>query len=613
MRQLLPATLSILLAACASTSSKPASTPSAPSRAVTARATDSTLHRTALPPIPLVLGALAPRVVYPPAGATIAARDSNFIFGSVGNGRAMLTINGTPVPVQPNGSFLAFLPLPPASAPRYDLIAALGADTARLSHPVVLAAPRPVLAPAGPLVVDSASVTPRGTLALRDDELVRVAVRAPANAVAWVQGDPLLGRRMLLGEGTSWATDVPARLLRAASELVVARGADTVRLPLASVASVTPDAPTYAALGTASAVGDTDRVINARPTPGGTYKWFLLPGTIVEVTGRSQEFARVRLDAALEAWVSASDLRQLPAGTPSPRRIAGNARLVPGAGWVDFVVPVGARPAYNVEEGPRTISLVLYGTRSDTDILDYLGDDSLVRAVRWQQETSDRVRYTLELTSAPFGYLAMYQRGAFILRVRRAPRVNAQSPMRGLTIAIDPGHPPIGSTGPTGLYEPVPTLAVALRVRTLLEERGATVVMTRATAAPVALGDRPTMARRAGAHALVSIHLNALPDGINPFINNGTNTYFFHPQAAPLARALQAGMVAAMGLRDMGVHYDNLALARATWMPAVLCEGAFIIMPDQEAALRTPEFQDAYARGVVQGLERYFQSLASSQ
>src|SRR5437762_5633022 len=56
-----------------------------------------------LPPIPLIEGQLAPRVVYPEANAVIPVRDSNFIFGSVGNGHATLTINGAPVPVAPNG------------------------------------------------------------------------------------------------------------------------------------------------------------------------------------------------------------------------------------------------------------------------------------------------------------------------------------------------------------------------------------------------------------------------------------------------------------------------------------------------------------------------------
>src|SRR5690606_23121287 len=66
----------------------------------------------ALPPIPFRDGPLALDVVYPAEGARIATRDSTFVFGSTGTGRAQLTINGASVPVQPNGAFLAFLPVP---------------------------------------------------------------------------------------------------------------------------------------------------------------------------------------------------------------------------------------------------------------------------------------------------------------------------------------------------------------------------------------------------------------------------------------------------------------------------------------------------------------------
>ena len=107
----------------------------------------------------------------------------------------------------------------------------------------------------------------------------------------------------------------------------------------------------------------------------------------------------------------------------------------------------------------------------------------------------------------------------------------------------------------------------------------------------------------------VSIHLNALPDGVNPYAAQGTGTYYFNAPSAPLARAVQAGMVRRMGLRDLGTYYDNLAVVRPTWMPSVLCEGAFIMIPEQEAAMRTPEFQGRYARGVAEGIEAYFRSL----
>jgi N-acetylmuramoyl-L-alanine amidase len=266
-----------------------------------------------------------------------------------------------------------------------------------------------------------------------------------------------------------------------------------------------------------------------------------------------------------------------------------------------------------VEQLPNALQLTLYGMRATTDIIRYPSTDTLVRLVRWEPVAADRVVFTVELSRAPYGYLVMWRDGALVLRVRRPPAVDARRPLRGLTIAVDAGHPPGGATGPTGLYEAVAALEIARELERILTTRGATVRMIRTTDSAVALGDRPILARRAGAHALVSIHLNALPDGVNPFTSHGTGTYYFHPQSEPLARAVQAGMVRRMGLRDLGIYYDNLALVRPTWMPAVLCEGAFLMIPEQEAALRTAGFRRRYALGVADGLERYFQMLAEGR
>ena len=589
-----------------------------------------------LPPVPLLEGALAPRVIYPRANAIIASRDSNFIFGSVGNGRASLTVNGSPVKVLNNGSWIAFLSNPRQEAPVYELVVVLGTDTARLSHPVRLLAPRMLLDESGPLAADSASTTPRGSLQLRSEEPVTVSIRAPRNASVWLEfanGErrPLVnGGAELDGESQSitgnrglsrylnnphyWSLSVPARVLASGSvpRILVARGQDTLAFGLATVDTLAGDRITLALLVPNATVPDTDRVIIARPIPAGTYKWFLLPGTRLRVTGRNGDFSRVQFDEALEAWVSSSDIVPLPEGIAPPRRVASNARVIPAPDWVDVIIPVGERPAYLVEETEQSLTLTLYGTQATTDIIRYAGADSLVRLVTWEPVTSDRVTYTVHLSARPFGYLVMWADGNLVLRVRRPPRVNLSRPLSGLTIAVDPGHPPIGSTGPTGFYEAEATLAIGIRLKTLLEERGAIVVMTRTTADPVALGDRPVIARRASAHALVSIHLNALPDGVNPYNAHGTGTYFFHPQSAPLALAVQRGMVSTMGLRDLGIYYDNLALVRPTWMPAILCEGAFIMIPEQEAALRTPVFQEAYARGVAIGLEAFFRRLAGT-
>ena len=566
----------------------------------------------ALPPIPFVEGALAPRVQYPPADHRLLVRDSTFIFGEVGHGGAALTVNGVPVPVHPNGAWIAYLPVPPAAAPHYELVASLGADTVRLLYPVQV----PPLRAANSserLQVDTASVIPAAGWALPDGELIEIGVRAPADAEVWVEtGDstvvPLVPAAPA-GGTVRWGREIPAGALRTGAPLVVARGADTVRL---TIPSVDPVEMRWAELG-AGIAGDTDRVVVGRPIPGGTYKWFFLPGTIARVTGRSGAFTRVRLDAALDVWVPTGDVTLRADGALPPRRVASNARVLSDEEWVDVVIPIGERPPYLVEQLPNALQLTLYGTRATTDIIRYPSTDTLVRLVRWEPVAADRVVFTVELSRAPYGYLVMWRDGSLVLRVRRPPAVEPGRPLRGLTIAVDAGHPPGGATGPTGLYEAAATLEIARELERLLTARGATVRMIRTTDSAMALGDRPILARRAGAHALVSIHLNALPDGVNPFPAHGTGTYYFHPQSEPLARAVQAGMVRRMGLRDLGIYYDNLALVRPTWMPAVLCEGAFLMIPEQEAALRTTGFQRRYALGVADGLERYFRTLAEAR
>ncbi len=488
-----------------------------------------------LPPIPNVTGPLAITVVYPRLGATIAARDSTFIFGSVGTGDATLTINGFPVPVKPNGAFLAWLPLPDSALSRYDLVATRGSDTVRLSHAVVL------------------PTAPRGDTAT-----------------------------------------------------------DSTALPRAF-----PDSGRLVALDdTSSKVDDTDRVVIARPVPAGTYKWFLLPGTVVEVVGRVAGYTRVRLDSALDVWVATGGTRFTPVPPrPSPlHRLAGPVRVTPGPGWVDVALSTGDHPPFAIEESGHDLVVTLYGTQATPDAIQYLTDTTgrpLVRAITWSQETSDRTRVTIHLSAAPYGYLPIGTGAGLVLRIRRPPAVDSAAPLAGRLIVIDAGHPPAGATGPTGLYEANVTLAVSNVLRDALIARGAVVVMTRTTADPLPLASRPVIARRANADVLVSVHLNALPDGTNPFTAPGTSTYFFQPHSIALARAVQAAVVRHLGLRDLGIFASNLALVRPTWMPAVLCEGAFIIIPEQEAALRTPAFQQAYADGIADGLEDYFRALAT--
>jgi N-acetylmuramoyl-L-alanine amidase len=616
----------LLIAACRSTPAPAPSSP-VPARPPVSPPTVATFERgiaprqaPPLPAIPLVQGPLAPKVVFPEANQAIPVRDSEFIFGSVGNGHATLTINGAPVPVAPNGTFLAFLPVPPPTAPQYELVARTATDSAHLVVPVRVPPPRVDLALTGRLVIDSASASPRGAfLALRDDEPVRVSVRAPTNATAWLTPSrartaarPRASRFALVNTGgNSFATDLAARELRNGATLYVARDRDTVHLSLSRVADADSGGATWVTLGDPAAQNDTDATIIGRSTPQGTYKWMFVPGTVVQQTGKSGDNIRVRLDSQLEVWVDSTSVRPLAAGSPSPRRVVAAMALVPSPDWVDIVMPVSSPPPYLIEQDLHRITLTLYGTEASPDIIKFLQNDSLVRFINWVPEASDRVRLSMELTEPLYGYLVLFEPGrGFVLRLRRPPHVSLAHPLEGLTITVDPGHPPGGAIGPTAYTEAEGVLAVAFKLRDILQERGAHVVMTRTDMNAVDLHLRSVIARRANSNLLISVHENAFGDGIDPFPNVGTSTLYFHPQSEPLARLVQQGMMNQMGLRDLGVHYQNIAIGRTMWMPSIISEGLFLMVPEQENAAKTPEFQERYARGVADGIEAYFRTFA---
>ncbi len=121
---------------------------------------------------------------------------------------------------------------------------------------------------------------------------------------------------------------------------------------------------------------------------------------------------------------------------------------------------------------------------------------------------------------------------------------------------------------------------------------------------------RVQRAEQAGAEVLVSIHANALPDGVNPLVNNGTRVYYFHPRSAPLAREMNRALVRQLGARDLGMGRGDLALVRPTWMPAILTEGLFMMVPEQEAVLGSDAGQWRYARGIVRGIEAFLAARA---
>lgn len=589
-------------------------------------------------------------VVYPAVTDVIQSHDSAFLFGAVrggSGGPVHLGINGQSVPVLPNGAWIAWLPLPDDTVAHF-VMAATGAepDSGRLVYTARIA---PQFRPpsARPVWIDTTSFTPAGTVALPVGEGIPLSVQAAPGATVrlllpWGSSVPLVpdtlapelpgGVRAFVidsmprrrvptaGRYVGW---LPAAALcadgrTACGTLVVTVGADTAtaRWPL-GVNVVDMTFPTVVVLDDDTArTGTTDSVTPGRAVPHGTYNWFFPTGTVAVESGRWNDQVRLRLSRATVAWVNETDVVRLPPGTPPPGGVVSSVRLASGPKSVTLRVPLPARLPYLITERERSLTLRLYGGASDINWMQYgeggeaTGRDPLVTRMSYAQPAADEVTITLELARRVWGYRARFDGRDLLLEVRRPPAIDREHPLRGRTVVLDPGHPPLGATGPTGLWEPVATLAVAFKAKTLLERAGAVVFLTRTDSTPIELYPRTHFAELRDADVLVSIHANALPDGVNPFTNSGTSVYYFQPRSTRLARELDRALVAEFRVRDLGIGRGDYALVRPTWMPAALTEGLFIMLPEQEAVLASKDGQWRYARAVVSGIEAFLRDRA---
>jgi len=579
-------------------------------------------------------------VVYPDTAEPIQALDSSFLFGSVGRGRGdvALAINGFPVRVSPHGTWLAWIPLPADSVARFQIVARAGAGTEQQETTFVARVAQPFRPPAGaPVWVDTTSFAPADSLVFPAGEGVRLAVRATPGArvrlrmegnpqdEVWFVPDtlpdePSWGIRAF---GTDTATYrlppardryvawIPARPL-CDPILEVILGTDTARAvwPLV-LDTLDRSRPRVVVLNDDTAhTGKSDSLTVGKAVPYGTYNWFFPLGTTAVANARWGGQTRLQLSRGAVAWVNSSDVIPLGSDTPPPGGIVGSVRLSATPKSLVLRVPLPGRVPFQVEEADRGLTLRLYGVASDVNWMQHGGTDPYVTRMSYAQPAADEVTLTLTLAGPVWGYRTRWSGRDLLLEIRRPPAIDARRPLRGRTIVLDPGHPPVGAHGPSGLWEPIATLAVAQRAKALLEQAGATVLLTRTDSNPIDLFPRTRFAEEQDADVLVSIHANALPDGVNPFVNNGTSVYYFHPRSAALARALDRALVAQLGIRDLGMGRGDYALVRNPWMPSALTEGLFMMIPEQEAMLGSPEGQLRYARGIMQGIESFLREMA---
>ena len=472
-----------------------------------------------------------------------------------------------------------------------------------------------------------AALVPAEGLSARDTTLAEALLGAPRPSVAETPADSVLERcrdaAEVAGRAAGRLACPPAGVLQRAplaaadqvrpGEAVLEfahRGSRAVvPLPL-TLTVLDPEVPR---VGVAAPATDADASwrIRGRPNTSGPFHWFWPEGTLLTLTGQRDGMLQVRMSRTLAAWVPAGDVRILPEGHPGAGGAVDAVRFTPRAEWLELRIPLPERMPYDVRVDQGTLTVDVYGAVSTTNYFRYGGMDPMLARAEWTQPEDSVFRVTAHLAQPLWGWDAAYDAaGALVVRIRRAPVVDPARPLAGLLVAVDAGHPPGGAIGPTGYTEAAANLGIARALERQLQAAGARVLMSRTDSGAVPLGARPAMALEADAHLLVSIHNDAFPDGVNPFENTGSGVYYYHPHAADLASAILRELLAELGLRDLGLTRGDLALARPEWMPAVLTESAFLMVPRQEAALRDPAVQERIAAAHLRGLEAFVRARA---
>jgi len=223
---------------------------------------------------------------------------------------------------------------------------------------------------------------------------------------------------------------------------------------------------------------------------------------------------------------------------------------------------------------------------------------------------------------------------------------------RLITIAIDAGHggEDPGAKGRSGTYEKHITLAIAKKLKALVDEepsmRG---VLIRNGDYFVQLADRVEKAKKINADLFVSIHADAFikphARGSSVFALSergatsvaarilaekqnqadqigGVNLEIYEPilqqvlvdlsqtatinDSLKLARAVLGEIGGINELHRERVEQAGFAVLKAPDIPSILVETAFLTNPDEERRLKDEKYQDQMAQAILVGIRKYF-------
>ena len=209
---------------------------------------------------------------------------------------------------------------------------------------------------------------------------------------------------------------------------------------------------------------------------------------------------------------------------------------------------------------------------------------------------------------------------------------------KNICVAIDAGHQRRGNSekepiGPgsstykakvasgtsgvaTGINEYELNLAVALKVRDILEERGYDVYMIRETHdVNISNAERAKLAAQNGADILVRVHANGdsnqsvygaltmAPGNGNPYMSGDVVS-----KSQLLSQKMIAAFCRDTGAKNRDVIYTN-SMSGINWstIPVTIIELGFMSNPSEDRLMATEDYRNKMAQGIADGIDAYYE------
>lgn len=182
------------------------------------------------------------------------------------------------------------------------------------------------------------------------------------------------------------------------------------------------------------------------------------------------------------------------------------------------------------------------------------------------------------------------------------------------------GKPDEGAQSSSGTTEAETNLKITLKVQSLLEQSGATVILTRSDENAIYDLDKTTLREKkisdihnrvkigneSQADIFVSIHLNKIPQsqyyGWQCFYKQNDE------KSMTLAKTLQENLNDAIQKQNkrVAMKLDTVYIMKHVEIPISIVECGFLSNPEEEAQLLNDDYQNKLAWGIYNGIMDYF-------